>query len=162
MISTACKIPLTQFQEAFCLQFIKSGSASAAYRAVSPNSRHWTNNALWVTASKMMARPNVDLRITQLRAGMATRAMISTESLADELEQVIGLAKRKNQCGVVVTAIMAKAKLFGFLDNHKKETRTGYLDDLDFDQLRLIHDLVAETIASSEQPPPADPDEHAP
>ena len=44
---------------------------------------------------------------------------------------------------------MAKAKLFGFLD-HKQETRTGYLDDLDFDQIRLIHDLVAATIASSE------------
>ena len=161
MISMACKIPLTQFQEAFCLQFIKSGNASNAYRAVSPNSRHWTNNALWVTASKMMARPNVDLKISQLRAGMATRAMISTVSLADELEQVIGLAKRKNQCGVVVTAIMAKAKLFGFLD-HKKETRNGYLDDLDFDQIRLIHDLVATTIASSEQPPSAEPDEHAP
>ena len=130
MISSLCKKPLTQFQETFCLQFIKSGSASDAYRAVSPNSKDWTNNALWVTASKMMARPNVDLRITQLRAGMATRAMISTESLADELEHVIELAKRKNQCGVVVTAIMAKAKLFGFLD-HKKETRTGYLDDLD-------------------------------
>ena len=157
----ACKIPLTQFQEAFCLQFIKSGNASNAYRAVSPNSIHWTNNALWVTASKMMARPNVDLRISQLRAGMATRAMISTVSLADELEQVIGLAKRKNQCGVVVTAIMAKAKLFGFLD-HKKEIRPGYLDDLDFDQIRLIHDLVATTIASSEQPPSAEPDEHVP
>ena len=151
----------TLFQENFCLAYIKAGNASAAYRAVSPNSRHWTNNALWVTASKMMARPNVDLRITQLRAGMATRAMISTESLADELEQVIGLAKRKNQCGVVVTAIMAKAKLFGFLD-HKKEIRPGYLDDLDFDQIRLIHDLVATTIASSEQPPSAEPDEHVP
>ena len=151
----------TLFQENFCLAYIKSGSASDAYRAVSPNSRHWTNNALWVTASKMMARPNVDLRISQLRAGMATRAITSTVSLADELEQVIELAKRKNQCGVVVTAIMAKAKLFGFLD-HKKETRTGYLDDLDFDQIRLIHDLVATTIASSEQPPSAEPDEHVP
>ena len=161
MISSLCKKPLTQFQEAFCLQFIKSGSASDAYRAVSPNSRHWTNNALWVTASKMMARPNVDLRISQLRAGMATRAMISTVSLADELEQVIELAKRKKQCGVVVTAVMAKAKLFGFLD-HKKETHTGCLDDLDFDQIKLIHDLIAATIASSEQPPFAESDEHVP
>ena len=161
MISIGSRKPLTQFQETFCLQFIKSGNASDAYRAVSPNSRHWTNNALWVTASKMMARPNVDLRISQLRAGITTRAIASTASLADELDQIIELARRENQCGVVVTAIMAKAKLFGFLD-HKKETRNGYLDDLDFDQIRLIHDLVATTIASSEQPPSAEPDEHAP
>ena len=150
----------TLFQENFCLAYIKAGNASAAYRVVSPGSRHWTHNALWVAASKMMARPNVDLRITQLRAGVATRAMGSTVDLADELNRIIELARRENQCGVAVRAIMAKAKLFGFLDNHKKETRTGYLDDLDFDQLRLIHDLVAETIASSEQPPPADPDEN--
>ena len=158
-MSSACKKPLTQFQEAFCLQFIKSGSASNAYRAVSPNSRHWTHNALWVTASKMKARPNVDLRISQLRAGMATRAMASTVSLAYELNQIIELASRHKQCGVAVTAVMAKAKLFGFLD-HNNEPRKGPLDDLDPDQLRLIHDLVAEVIASGEQSPPAAPDEH--
>ena len=159
MISLACKKPLTQFQEAFCLQFIKSGNASDAYRAVSPNSRHWTHNALWVTASKMKARPNVDLRISQLRAGMATRAMASTVQLGDELNRIIELARRENQCGVAVRAIMAKAKLFGFL-NHKKEVRTGFLDDLDPDQLRLISDLVATIIASGDQPMPADPDEN--
>ena len=158
-MSSACKKPLTQFQEQFCLQYIKSGSASNAYRAVSPNSRHWTHNALWVTASKMKARPNVDLRISQLRAGMATRAMASTVQLGDELNRIIELARRENQCGVAVRAIMAKAKLFGFL-NHKKEVRTGFLDDLDPDQLRLISDLVATIIASGDQPMPADPDEN--
>lgn len=151
---------LALFQENFCLAFIHSDNASAAYRAVSPKSRLWSSNALWVTASKMMARPNVDLRISQLRAGMARRAIASAESLADELEQVIELAKRKKQCGVVVTAIMFKAKLFGLLP-HKKETCTGYLDDLDPDQLRLIHDLIATTITSGEYPLPADPDENA-
>ena len=154
MISLACKKPLTQFQEAFCLQFIKSGNASDAYRAVSPNSRHWTHNSLWVTASKMRARPNVDLRISQLRAGMATRAMASTVQLGDELNRIIELARRENQCGVAVRAIMAKAKLFGFLD-HNNEPRKGPLDDLDPDQLRLIHDLVAEVTASGEHSPPA-------
>lgn len=159
MISSTCKKPLTQFQEAFCLQYIKSGNASDAYRAVSPNSRHWTHNALWVTASKMMARPNVGLRISELRTSMATRAMTSTLELGDELNRIIELARRENQCGVAVRAIMAKAKLFGFLD-HKKETRTGLLDDLDFDQLRLIHDLVATTMASGEQPEHSDTDEN--
>ena len=149
----------TLFQENFCLAYNKAGNASAAYRAVSPNSCGWTNNALWVTASKMMARPNVDLRISQLRAGVATRAMASTVDLADELNRIIELARRENQCGVAVRAIMAKAKLFGFLD-HKQEARTGYLDDLDFEQIRLIHDLVATTIASSEQPEHSDTDEN--
>ena len=151
MISSLCKKPLTEFQEAFCLQYIKSGNASNAYRAVSPNSRRWTRNALWVTASKMMARPNVDLRISQLRATMATRAMTSTVELGDELDQVIELASRHKQCGVAVRAIMAKAKLFGFLD-HKKETRTGLLDDLDYDQLKLLKGVIEAVIESSKHP----------
>ncbi len=54
---------------------------------------------------------------------------------------------------------MAKAKLFGFLD-HNNEPRKGPLDDLDPDQLRLIHELVAATIASSEQPEHSDTDEN--
>ena len=151
----------TLFQENFCLAYIKAGNASAAYRVVSPGSRHWTHNALWVAASKMMARPNVDLRISQLRAGVATRAMGSTVDLADELNRIIELARRENQCGVAVRAIMAKAKLFGFLD-HKKETRTGYLDDLGYDQLKLLEGVIEAVIASSEQPPSAEPDEHGP
>ena len=85
--------------------------------------------------------------------------MTSTLDLGDDLNRIIELARRENQCGVAVRAIMAKAKLFGFLD-HKKETRTGLLDDLDFDQLRLIHDLVATTMASGEQPEHSDSDEN--
>ena len=142
MISSLCKKPLTQFQEAFCLQFIKSGNASNAYRAVSPNSNGWTNNALWVTASKMMARPNVDLRISELRAGMATRAIASAESLADELDATIAMARECGQPGVCVAAIMGKAKLFGLLVD-RKETRKGLLDDLPFDQLRILQEVLA-------------------
>ena len=85
--------------------------------------------------------------------------MASTVDLADELNRIIELARRENQCGVAVRAIMAKAKLFGFLE-HKQAARTGYLDDLDFEQIRLIHDLVAATIASSEQPEHSDTDEN--
>ena len=142
MISSLCKKPLTQFQEAFCLQFIKSGNASDAYRAVSPNSNGWTNNALWVTASKMMARPNVDLRIAELQAGMAARAIVSAESLADELDATITMARECGQPGVCVAAIMGKAKLFGLLVD-RKETRKGLLDDLPFDQLRILQEVLA-------------------
>ena len=132
----------TLFQENFCLAYIKAGNASAAYRAVSPNSCGWTNNALWVTASKMMARPNVDLRIAELQAGMAARAIVSAESLADELDATITMARECGQPGVCVAAIMGKAKLFGLLVD-RKETRKGLLDDLPFDQLRILQEVLA-------------------
>ena len=142
MISSLCKKPLTQFQEAFCLHFIKSGNASDAYRAVSPNSKDWTNNSLWVEASKMMARPNVSLRIAELQAGMAARAIVSAESLADELDATITMARECGQPGVCVAAIMGKAKLFGLLVD-RKETRKGLLDDLPFDQLKILQEVLA-------------------
>ena len=82
---------------------------------------------------------------------MATRAMTSTVELGDELDQVIELASRHKQYGVAVRAIVAKAKLFGFLD-HKKETRTGYLDDLDYDQLKLLEGVIEAVIESSKHP----------
>ena len=70
------------------------------------------------------------------------------------------MARECGQPGVCVAAIMGKAKLFGLLTD-KKETRTGYLDDLSFEQLRLIHDLIRH-VKGSEQPPSAEPDEHVP
>ena len=140
----------TLFQENFCLAYIKAGNASNAYRAVSVKSRNWNDNTLWVAASRMMARSKVRIRISELRAGMATRAIASAESLADELDQIIELANRQKQCGVAVAAIMAKAKLFGFLD-HKKETRVSWLDGLSFEQLRHLQDAL-NTVGSCEQP----------
>ena len=150
----------TLFQENFCLAYIKAGNASNAYRAVSVKSHNWNDNTLWVAASRMMARSKVRIRISELRAGMATRAIASAESLADELDATIAMARECGQPGVCVAAIMGKAKLFGLLTD-KKETRTGYLDDLSFEQLRLIHDLIRH-VKGTEQPPSAEPDEHVP
>ena len=141
MISSLCKKPLTQFQEAFCLQFIKSGNASDAYRAVSPNSKDWTRSALWVTASKMMAKPNVDLRISELREKSAERAVVLVQSIADELDKGIEQAYLTNQMSAYVTGVMGKAKLFGLLTN-KKEPSPGLLDDLSHEELKILQEVL--------------------
>ena len=98
---------------------------------------------------------------------MAERAMVTAESLAAELDELIAKAVALGQPGVAVSAVMGKAKLFGFLVQ-KKETRAGPLDDLDFEQLRILDDVLnsikgettGATIASSEQPLPAAPGEN--
>ena len=140
-VSPLCKKPLTQFQEAFCLQFIKSGNASDAIRAVSPNSKDWTRSALWVTASKMMAKPNVDLRISELREKSAERAVVLVQSIADELDKGIEQAYLTNQMSAYVTGVMGKAKLFGLLTN-KKETSPGLLDDLSHEELKILQEVL--------------------
>ena len=135
------KKPLTAFQEQFCHEYIKTSNASAAYRAVSPNSNGWTNNALWVTASKMVARPNVGLRIAQLREKSAERAVVSVQSIADELDKGIEQAYLSNQMSAYVTGVMGKAKLFGLLTN-KKEPSPGLLDDLSHEELKILQEVL--------------------
>ena len=142
MISPGFTKPLTSFQEAFCLQFIKTGNASQAYRTVSVRSRAWKAETVWRAAARIMSLSKVGTRIKQLRAGMAERAMVTAESLAAELDELIAKAVALGQSGVAVSAVMGKAKLFGLLVD-RKETRKGLLDDLPFDQLRILQEVLA-------------------
>ncbi len=73
---------------------------------------------------------------------MAERAMVTAESLAAELDELIASAVALGQSGVAVSAVMGKAKLFGLLVD-RKETRKGLLDDLPFDQLRILQEVLA-------------------
>ena len=142
MISPGFTKPLTSFQEAFCLQFIKTGNASQAYRTVSVRSRAWKAETVWRAAARIMSLSKVGTRIKELRAGMAERAMVTAESLAAELDELIAKAVALGHSGVAVSAVMGKAKLFGLLVG-RKETRKGLLDDLPFDQLRILQEVLA-------------------
>lgn len=142
MISPGFTKPLTSFQEAFCLQFIKTGNASQAYRTVSVRSRAWKAETVLRAAARIMSLSKVGTRIKELRAGMAERAMVTAESLAAELDELIASAVALGQSGVAVSAVMGKAKLFGLLVD-RKETRKGLLDDLPFDQLRILQEVLA-------------------
>lgn len=136
------KDKLTNFQEQFCREYVKTGNASEAYRTVSPNAKNWLDKSVWEKACHMMARVNVGSRIAELQAQCAIKANASIESLAAELDTHIAMAVALSEPGVAVAAVMGKAKLFGFLVD-KKEIRTGLLDNLDFEQLRLVNDALA-------------------
>lgn len=134
---------LTNFQEQFCREYIKTGNASAAYRAVSPNSGKWKDEALWASASGMMARAKVRIRIAELQEQASRRSKVTVESLADELDNAILIAVDEREAGHYVSAVMGKAKLFGFLVD-KKEIRTGALDMIGAKELRAIDDAISE------------------
>lgn len=136
---------LTSFQEQFCLAYIQSGNASEAYRAVSLKSRAWKDEVVWVAAHRMMNVSKVGIRIAELQETIARRAMVTAESLADELDHAIALAVREGQAGAYVAAVMGKAKLYGLLVD-KKEVRAGPLDDLTPHDLKLLDDLIASAI----------------
>lgn len=137
------KDKLTHFQEQFCREYIKTGNASEAYRTVSPNAKNWLDKSVWEKACHMMARVNVEARIAELQASLANRAVATLESLADELDTHIALAVALGEPGVAVSAVMGKAKLFGFLVD-KKEIRTGALDMIGAKDLKAIDDAISE------------------
>lgn len=93
----------------------------------------------------MMNVSKVGIRIAELQETIARRAMVTAESLADELDHAIALAVREGQAGAYVAAVMGKAKLYGLLVD-KKEVRAGPLDDLTPHDLKLLDDLIASAI----------------
>ncbi len=139
---------LTHFQELFCRAYIKcAGNASAAYRAVSPKSLKWMDKTVWERASAMMARSKVKARIAELKEKGSQAALVTLQSLGAELDKGIVQAFQTENTSAYITGVMGKAKLFGFLVD-KAEIRTGSLDNLDFEQLKNIDDLVSATITS--------------
>ncbi len=135
------KDKLTHFQEQFCREYIKTGNASAAYRAVSVKSAGWKDSTVWENASRMMAHSKVTARIAVLQEQAALSAKETPDSLVAELNEMLAGARELQRFDIGVAAIMSKAKLFGFLVD-KKEIRTGALDSLNFEDLRIIDDAL--------------------
>lgn len=106
---------LTSQQETFAQQIAAGLTQSDAYRFAYPASKKRADVTVWVDASKLAANPKVSLRIKELQAKAADLCAISTQSLVDELDNIIklSLAQERPQCSAAVNAIMSIAKLLG-------------------------------------------------
>ena len=105
---------VTEQQEKFCRVFVETGNASEAYRQAYKSDRK-SANSVAVDASRLLDKPNVLLRIDQLRQVHAKRHNVTVDSLVAELEQIkqIALAAETPQTSAAVSAVMGKAKLTG-------------------------------------------------
>lgn len=105
---------VTEQEEKFSRAFVETGNASEAYRQ-SYKSDKMSVNALGVEASRMLDRPRVALRISQLREKHAKRHNVTVDSLVAELEEIkkIALSAETPQSSAAVAAVMGKAKLTG-------------------------------------------------
>lgn len=83
----AIAIGLTEAQERFCLEYAKSGNASAAYRIAYPMSKAKpeTINAM---ASKLASEHKVRMRIEQLRAEVEQKTDMTIERWAQEVTRL--------------------------------------------------------------------------
>ena len=123
---TLNKYGLTKKQERFAQEFVATGNASQAYRAVynvktqKPNATHWNK------ASALLRRADVAARVRMLRDEAEERALetlaYSWSAATMELEEARRLAMDNNQVSAAVSAIREKIKLHG-LDQSTTEDK---------------------------------------
>ena len=110
---------LTLKQEDFCLAYVETGNATAAYRRAysTANCKPATVNRL---AFSTLNKPNIEARIKELRAAHAERNAVTIESLCAELTQAMQIAIETRQAAACIQATMAKAKLLGMVIDRSK------------------------------------------
>lgn len=64
---------LTKQHEIFCTEVASGKSLKESYQKAYPRSLKWRDNAVYVQASRLADRPNIDLRIKELKAKFAEK-----------------------------------------------------------------------------------------
>lgn len=105
---------LTPKQEAFVQAYLTTGNASEAYRQ-SYNASGMKPAVINVKASELLADGKIAVRVQELQAIAVERALVTVQSLTEELEEARALALEERQPSAAVSASMGKAKLHGLL-----------------------------------------------
>jgi len=139
---------LTLKQENFVLAYIETGNASEAYRRAY-DAQNMKAESIVVSASKLMAQPNIALRVAELKAEAKERCLVTVESLTEELEEARALAKQEGQASAAVAATMGKAKLHKLLTDvidHKSSDKS--MTPTSIDATKLSSDTLKEIMAA--------------
>lgn len=103
---------LTEKQEAFCIAYVQSGDASAAYRAAgySPRMRPKTVNE---EACRLLKNPKVTARLAELRAPAAELAQVNLRSHLADLLWLREQAASQRKYSAAVQAEIARGRVAG-------------------------------------------------
>lgn len=80
---------LTKNQEAFVIEYFKTGNGSDSYKAAYSAGK-MSANAIYVEVSRLLDNPKIAQRLKELRDGAAEKAMLTS---ADVLREAMRLAK---------------------------------------------------------------------
>ena len=105
---------LTPKQEGFCQSYIETGNASEAYRQ-NYNVHRMNANTINRKAKELIDNGKITARINSLQVDHAKRHNTTIDSLTDELNEAIRIAREDVKPSAMIVAIMAKAKLHGLL-----------------------------------------------
>lgn len=109
--------------EAFAQALAKGKTQEEAYEAAGykPSRHH---------ASRLATNGNVQARLAELQEKAAERALVTIESLTDELEEARLLAMKEGQPSAAAAAVMGKARLHGKLVDKAEVTVNHRFHDL--------------------------------
>jgi hypothetical protein len=104
---------LTARQERFVLLIVKGEAQTTAYEQAGYSVK---SKAVAATnASNLMKSPNVQGRLAELRNALAVRTVVSLDSLTRDLDDIRSKAMANLSFGPAVAAVVAMAKLHGFM-----------------------------------------------
>ena len=116
---------LTEKQERFCQEFIKSGVASQAYRIAYPKSKNWKDESVNVNASKTMANTNIMQRVKELQEKVESKHDISKDKIMARLQQLVYeqevIGADKLDLNVMIKALDTLNKMMGYYAAEKRE-----------------------------------------
>lgn len=111
---------LTPRQERFVLLIIKGETQSTAYEQAGYSAK--TKEIGSTAASKLIRNPNIQGRMLELQQALAVRTVVSLESLTAQLDEIRVAAKAAGSYGPAVAAVVAVARLHGFMVDRQELT----------------------------------------
>lgn len=103
---------LTPKQEAFALAYVETGNASEAYRRAYSAAKMKTAS-IAVAASKLIADPNITLRVQELQGKAAEACQVTLEGHLQRLAQLSLKAEREGKYSAAVAAEISRGKAAG-------------------------------------------------
>ena len=119
---------LTPKQEAFAQAVVTGLTQSDAYRAaykVRPGTKAVSIN---VAASKLMADPNISIRVAKLRETVAKKSQMTLETHLNDLLSLREMAAKGKQYGAAITAEVARGKASGI--HVERSENTGAIEHI--------------------------------
>jgi phage terminase small subunit len=111
-VSKNRKDKLTPKQERFCIEYLKTGNASEAYRQ-SYSAGKMKPASVNRLAKALLDNIKIASRIKALRKPVIKKAQITLESHLEDLMRLRNLAVNKNQIAAAITAEIARGKAAG-------------------------------------------------
>ena len=103
---------ITEKQEKFCVAYIKSGNATAAYRKAGYGKR-MKPKSVNESASRMLKNVKIATRIRDLRAKVEERSVITLDTHLRDLKSLRDAAKRDKQFSAAISAEAYRGKASG-------------------------------------------------